>query len=128
MAPERTIYVVDDDADVRRSLALMLEVSGYCVTAFDGGRAFLSAVDGLAPGTVLLDLRMQGMDGMKVLSELATRKISWPAIVMTGHGAPEVGREVATAGAFAFIEKPFDELLLFRCIEDAWSGSGGAAA
>jgi FixJ family two-component response regulator len=47
---------------------------------------------------------------------------------MTGHGAPEVGQEAASAGAFAFIEKPFDEQLLFRCIQEAWSGTGGATA
>ena len=109
MEPERTIYVVEDDADVRRSLKLVLEVSGFQATTFEGGSEFLRAVDALDPGTVLLDLRMKGMDGVKVLKELAARSFACPVILMTGHGAPEVGQEAIAAGAAAFIEKPFDE-------------------
>jgi FixJ family two-component response regulator len=121
MQPERTIYVVDDDADVRQSLKLMLQVSGFRVEVFDSGRRFLDAVGRLDPGSVLLDLRMTGMDGIQVLAELAGREPGWPVMVMTGHGEPEVGEEAIAAGAAAFIEKPFDEALLFRCIDEGWS-------
>lgn len=127
MQHERTIYVVDDDADVRQSLKLMLQVSGFKVAVFESGRRFLDAVAGLDPGNVLLDLRMSGMDGIQVLSELAGRKLGWPVIVMTGHGEPEVGEEAIAAGAAAFIEKPFDEALLFRCIDEGWSKRRGGA-
>ena len=127
MQPERTIYVVDDDVDVRRSLKLMLTVSGFHATAFDGGLSFLQEVGQLAPGVVLLDLRMGGMDGLQVLAELTERTLGWPVIVMTGHGEPEVGEEAIAAGAAAFIEKPFDEALLFCFIEEAWLGRSGAS-
>lgn len=128
MQPERTIYVVDDDADVRHSLKLMLQVSGFRVEVFESGRRFLDTVDALDPGSVLLDLRMSGMDGIQVLAALAGRKLGWPVIVMTGHGEPEVGEEAIAAGAAAFIEKPFDEALLFRSIDEGWAKLRGAGA
>jgi two-component system response regulator FixJ len=125
MQPNPAIYVVDDDIDVRRSLKLMLQVSGFPATAFDGGPSFLAELHNLAAGLVLLDLRMAGMDGLQVLAELTRRKLNWPVIVMTGHGEPEVGQEAIAAGAAAFIEKPFDESLLFSYIEEACSGGCG---
>jgi FixJ family two-component response regulator len=128
MQPNPAIYVVDDDVDVRRSLALMLKVSGFPATAFDGGASFLGALDSLAAGLVLLDLRMAGMDGLQVLAELTRRKLDWPVIVMTGHGEPEIGQEAIAAGAAAFIEKPFDETLLFCFIDEAWLGRDQAPA
>jgi two-component system response regulator FixJ len=128
MQPERTIHIVDDDVDVRRSLKMMLQVSGFQATTFDGGPAFLGGLDGLCPGVVLLDLRMGGMDGLQVLAELTRRKLGWPVIVMTGHGEPEVGEEAIAAGAAAFIEKPFDETLLFCFLDEAWLGRNGATA
>lgn len=126
MTPEKTIYIVDDDEDVRRSLQLLLEVCGLAVRAFESGADFLDAVGGLSPGTVLLDLRMEGMDGITVLNELAARRFPWPIIMMTGHGEPDVGLEATAAGAAAFIEKPFDELLLLRYVEEAWARSAAA--
>jgi two-component system response regulator FixJ len=117
------VYIVDDDGDVRRSLRLMLQVSGFQARAFDGGAAFLGEAEALEPGIVLLDLRMRGVDGLEVLGELARRGIGWPVIVMTGHGEPEVAQDAIAAGAVAFVEKPFEEALLFRCLEEA-----GAAA
>lgn len=128
MKPEKNIYIVDDDDDVRRSLKLLLELSGLCVRTFERGSDFLEAVDGLVPGTVLLDLRMDGMDGMTVLNELSARSLPWPVIMMTGHGEPEVGLAAISAGAASFIEKPFDEAVLLRHVDEAWSRRGAAAA
>jgi FixJ family two-component response regulator len=69
---------------------------------------------------------MGGMDGLQVLAELRRRKLDWPVIVMTGHGEPEVGQEAIAAGAAAFIEKPFDEAVLFHNIDMAGAGGGPA--
>ena len=65
-----TLYVVDDDEALRRSLLLLLYSQGLAVQAFDSGEAFLDAVDPNQPGCVILDLRMGGMSGLAVFERL----------------------------------------------------------
>jgi two-component system, LuxR family, response regulator FixJ len=103
------VYVVDDDAQIRSSLAVLLDVSAFPNRGFVSGDAFLDEVDGLDPGCLLLDIRMPGSDGLAVLRDLQGRGIDWPVIVMTGHG--EVGTAVSAMklGAIEFLEKPFGE-------------------
>ena len=102
-------YVVDDDVHIRSSLSVLLEVSAMPARAFASGDAFLEELDGLAPGCILLDIRMPGVDGLAVLRDLHARGTDWPVIVMTGHG--EVGTAVSAMklGAIEFLEKPFGE-------------------
>jgi two-component system response regulator FixJ len=103
------IYVVDDDRDVRRSLSFLLGASDMPSHPFGSGEDFLDALDDLAPGCILLDLRMPQMDGFQVMSELARRGIDWPVVVMTGHGDIPVAVRAMKLGAVDFIEKPFSE-------------------
>jgi two-component system response regulator FixJ len=68
---EKQVYVVDDDEAIRRSLSFMLRTSGHQVELFTCGEAFLKAAAELAPGCVLLDVRMPGLDGLEVQKTLA---------------------------------------------------------
>lgn len=114
------IYIVDDDAAIRRSMALMLDAAGIRNRAFSSGDEFLAETDSLPPGTVLLDIRMPGTDGLEVLETLRRRDIIWPVIVMTGHGDVPMAVRAIRLGAIDFLEKPFRE-------EDLEAALGAAA-
>ncbi len=114
-----SVYVIDDDRDVRRSLSFMLGASDIRAHPFGSGEDFLEALQDLSPGCVLLDLRMPGMDGFHVMTELARRGIEWPVIVMTGHGEVPVAVRAMKLGAVDFIEKPFSEEALMACFGTA---------
>jgi two-component system, LuxR family, response regulator FixJ len=109
--------VVDDDFDVRTSISFMLASDDLEATTFGGGEELLSAVAGLVPGCILLDVRMPRMDGFEVMEALRQRHIDWPIIVMTGHGEVPVAVRAMKNGAIDFIEKPFGEEVLSSSLE-----------
>jgi two-component system response regulator FixJ len=115
-----SVYVIDDDRDVRRSLSFMLGAAEIRSHPFGSGLDFLEALPDLEPGCILLDLRMPQMDGFQVMGALAERKIDWPVIVMTGHGEVPVAVRAMKLGAVDFIEKPFSEQGLLGCFSQAF--------
>jgi two-component system response regulator FixJ len=118
---ERTIYVIDDDAAVRRSLERLLDAAGLRAISYATAAAFLGAVSGLPAGCILLDMRMPGMDGLELQARLIELGISFPVIVMTGQGDVHGAVRAMKAGAVDFIEKPFSEDSLFNAIEAAFA-------
>lgn len=112
-------YIVDDDPQIRVSLAILLEVASVGTRAFASGDEFLGALDGLDPGCILLDIRMPGSDGLAVLKELRTLGIAWPVIVMTGHGEVATAVSAMKLGALEFLEKPFREEELLEALRRA---------
>ena len=115
-----SVYVIDDDRDVRRSLSFMLGTAEIRSHPFGSGADFLDALPDLEPGCVLLDLRMPQMDGFQVMEALAERRIDWPVIVMTGNGEIPVAVRAMKSGAVDFIEKPFSEQVLLACFARAF--------
>jgi RNA polymerase sigma factor (sigma-70 family) len=113
------VHIVDDDDAVRDSLELLLRMRGYRTRAFASGDALLAAVDADAHGSVLLDLRTPGMDGLAVQQALASRGIGLPVILLTAHGDAASARDALKAGAFDFLEKPVDDALLVATIDAA---------
>jgi two-component system response regulator FixJ len=124
MAHERTVYIVDDDAAVRRSLERLLESAGFKAVSFETPTAFLDAASGLSDGCVLLDVRMPVVDGLSVQASLAKFEIRLPVIVMTGQGDIQTAVRAMKAGAVDFIEKPFDDDDLLNAVETALTRSG----
>lgn len=122
------VYIVDDDAAVRDSLALLLGLRGYATQCFATGEAFLEAVDPQHSGCVLLDLRMPGVGGLATQAEMAARGITMPIIVFTAHGDAASARASLKAGAYDFLEKPADDALLVRTIEGALAAEAEARA
>jgi two-component system response regulator FixJ len=118
---KRRIYVVDDEEPIRRSTRLMLAVQGYDVTPFDSGAAFVQTAPALRPGTVLLDIRMPGMDGIEVQRALNAAASPHPIVVMTGHGDLSVAIEALRAGAVAFLDKPFSRAALEQALRAAFT-------
>ena len=117
------ILIVDDEADIRSSLSGLLEDEGYTVTTAASGQECLDSIAETMPDTVLLDIWMEGMDGLETLSRLKRRVPALPVIMISGHGTIEPAVQATQKGAYDFIEKPpqVDRLLLTisRAIRDA---------
>lgn len=116
---ESTVFVVDDDEDVRRSLERLLKEIGLRVEAFVNAEEFLTACDFESPGCVLLDIRMPGMSGIELHKRMLDQKTTLPIIMITGHGDVTMAVESMKRGAFDFIEKPFRAQRLLDSVQAA---------
>jgi two-component system response regulator FixJ len=113
------VFVLDDDPEVRESLAWLLEGAGFDVVPFDSPHAFLDACAQGARGCLLLDLRMPDMSGLELQEVLAARGMELPVIVLTAHADVPTTVQVMRAGAFDVLQKPFDEAVLLDRIDRA---------
>jgi two-component system response regulator FixJ len=123
---ERIVYVVDDDAAVRRSLERLLDSAEYTAVSYEAPAAFLNAAPKLARGCVLLDIQMPGMDGLEVQLRLRDLGVLLPVIVMTGQGDVQTAVRAMKAGAADFLEKPFDDEVFLAAIETALTKNSSA--
>lgn len=114
-----TVYLVDDDPAVRDALGLLIEHEGYAVACFASAEAFLDAALADGPGCIVLDLRMPGMDGMRLQEELARRSLHVPIVFLSGHGDIPTSVRAIKAGAVDFLTKPVTGDALLRSIEGA---------
>lgn len=107
------VHVVDDEESIRESLAALLEINGFAVRLFSSGSAFLEGASYGKPGCALVDLRMPGLDGIRLLERLAARNAAMPVVMMTGFGEVATAVKAMKAGAVDFLEKPLqpDELI-----------------
>jgi FixJ family two-component response regulator len=116
---ESTIFVIDDDASVRKSLSRLLRALGFNVEAYDSGERFLSRESYDGVGCIILDIRMPGLDGMALHDELIKAHCTLPIIFITGHGDIPMSVRAMKKGAIDFLPKPFDEGDLFQAIRRA---------
>jgi two-component system, LuxR family, response regulator FixJ len=110
--PDRIVYVLDDESDVRRSLGFFLKTAGFLPRPFLSGRDFMAEACRLSPGCALIDVRMPDIDGLEVIEELTRRHFRLPMIVMTGHGDIATAVRAMKLGAIDFLEKPFEDGVL----------------
>jgi len=109
------VYVIDDDDAVRESLTWLISSVDLDVEAYPSAIDFLDNCADIHAGCVVTDIRMPGISGLELQKELRNRKINIPIIVITGHGDVQTAVQAMKAGAFDFIEKPFnDQQLLDR--------------
>jgi two-component system response regulator FixJ len=120
-ANNRIVHLVDDDEAVRRSAGFMLKTSGFTVKSYTSGVDLLRESRELAPGVILMDVRMPEMDGIEVQRALRERGIALPVIVMTGHGDINVAVQAMKAGAVDFFEKPFEKAVLLGAIAEGFA-------
>lgn len=111
------VYIVDDEAPLRDSLTMLLKSEDFNAQPYASPISFLEAIDSLAEGLILLDLRMPEMSGIEVLKELNLRGISMPIICITGHGDVSTAVEALKLGASDFFEKPFESTKLIERIK-----------
>ncbi len=119
--PNSIVHVIDDDEDVRQSLGFLLRAAGINVALHDSALAFLETLPNSAPGCVVTDIRMPGMDGLELQRHLREQGSHLPVIVMTGHADVPLAVQAMKAGAVDFIEKPFDDETLLSAIRAALS-------
>ena len=120
MTTERaTVFVVDDDASVRKALARSIQAAGLNVKTFASAREFLDQGPPNGPGCLVLDLRMPGLSGLDLQAELNSRNVQTPIIFITGHGDIPVTVKAMKSGAVDFLPKPFNVKDLLRVIQEA---------
>jgi two-component system, LuxR family, response regulator FixJ len=113
------IHLIDDDAAVRDSLALLIGTVGLRVTTWAEPLAFLAGFDRQAIGAIVLDVRMPGVSGLAVLERLRAEDVDQPVVMLTGHGTVELCRRAFKSGAAEFLEKPVDDELLIETLQTA---------
>jgi FixJ family two-component response regulator len=113
------VFVVDDDAGVRKAVSRLLRTRGMHVEVFDSGESFLEADPRAESACILLDLQMPGLTGLALQDRLTERGILFPIVFVTGHGDVPATVRAMKAGAVDFLQKPFDEGALMEAIGDA---------
>lgn len=114
-----TVFVVDDDQAVVRSLRWLIESVRLKVETFASVQAFQQGHDASKPGCLVLDVRMPGGSGLELQEWLRVRQHQLPIIFITGHGDVKMAVRAVQAGAFDFIEKPFNDQDLLDRIQKA---------
>ena len=115
----RTVHIIDDDAAVRDSLRLLLDLHGYAPATYASAEEFLARVAPDTTGCVLADMRMPGMSGLELQTALQTRQIGLPVVVITAHGDVAAARTSFKNGALDFLEKPVDTQQLLAAVNAA---------
>lgn len=113
------IAVVDDDADVRDSLAVLLETAGYAVTQFGDAFEFLDREEAHAAACAVVDVNMPDMGGLQLQQEIKRLGLGIPVIIVTGNGDIPLAVRAMQAGAVDFIEKPVDQVHLLESVRKA---------
>jgi FixJ family two-component response regulator len=116
---DATIFIVDDDPSVRKSLLRLVRSAGWQGQAFASAQEFLARAAFSRTGCVVLDVRMPGMTGPELRDLMAAQDISLPVIFLTGHGDIPTGVDAMKKGAVDFLQKPVDDEVLMQAIEDA---------
>lgn len=116
------VYIVDDDASMRRALDLLAQSVDLAARGFATGGEFLAAEHGMRPACVVLDLRLPDMHGLEVQRRLARTDPDLGVVIVTGYGDELTRREALAGGAVAFLSKPFDDQMLVEAIQRALAG------
>ena len=121
MASQPTVYVVDDDPQLRESLELLIRSAGLNVEGFASAEEFLAKRDCETEGPVclVLDIRMPGLSGLGLQKELAAAGADLPTIVISGYADVPTAVEAMGAGALDVIEKPFNRQAVMQRIREA---------
>ena len=116
---DATVFVLDDDASVRRSLGRLLKSAGYRVEAYSSPQEFLERGPIHGPGCLVLDLQLPQMDGLKLQEALTAAESGLPIVFITGHGDIPASVRAMKGGAVDFLPKPFLEVDLLAAVGQA---------
>jgi two-component system response regulator FixJ len=128
MSKANVIHIIDDEAIIRDSIALVLARNGFCVQTHDSAVEFLDRADADNTACVITDVRMPGMDGIELLAKLKELGLSFPVIVITANGDVPLAVQAIKRGASDFLEKPFDDLALLAALREAMTEDSAAEA
>lgn len=116
---ESVVFVVEDDADVRQSIHLLLSSVDLRVQTFGSAHEFLNTYDPQQPGCLILDMRMPGMTGLQLQQTLTERGLRIPIIFVTGYGEVAAATAAMRAGAVDYLSKPFSFQHLLERVQES---------
>jgi FixJ family two-component response regulator len=116
---EPLVFVIDDDASVRRSVSRLLRSAGFACEEMVSAEAFLEREHYAGTGCIILDVQMPGLSGMDLQNELNKADYVMPIIFVTGHGEIPMSVQAMKKGAFDFLTKPFDDEELLEIVSKA---------
>ena len=120
MKEQITVFIVDDEEDVRDSLKMLIESVGLTAETYDSAQAYLENFDASRAGCLILDVRMRGMSGLSLQEYLKNNEpLHPPIIIITGHGDVQMAVRAVKSGASEFLENPFNEQQLLDSIHIA---------
>ncbi|MGH6840105.1 MAG: response regulator transcription factor, partial [Methylocella sp.] len=112
------VHIVDDETQVRDSLAVLLSTAGIRTRAYVSAEEYLASVPLNEPGCVILDNQLPGLSGMELLKRIADAASNTAVIMITGYGDVPTAVSAMKAGAFHFVQKPFDAEALLIIVEE----------
>lgn len=116
---EPTVFVVDDDPAVLKSLSRLLRASQFNVVTFGSPQEFLERHDPHTPGCLVLDVAMPGLNGLELQETLSVKGSAIPIIFLTGHGDIPMSVQAMKGGALDFLTKPVHDKDLLKAVEAA---------
>ncbi len=119
MSENPTVFIVDDDAEVRDAIKLLMDSVGLDAEVFESAQDYLERFDPRRAGCLVLDIRMKGMSGLDLQDRLSEEPLHPPVIIITGHGDVPMAVRAVKSGAVDFIEKPFNDQLLLDAVHRA---------
>jgi two-component system response regulator FixJ len=122
MSNEGLVHIIEDDAAMRRSVAILLDAAGFAVRQYDDARSLLSDLDRVNGDCVLADIRMPAIDGLEMLKRIRAAGYPVKVVMMTGHGDIATAVRAMKLGAWDFIEKPFASEALINAVRTAFIG------
>ena len=123
---DSTVFVIEDDASLRKSLSRLLRSAGYTTETFASAEEFLGREHFNGIGCLLLDVQMPGLSGMDLQEELNKADYHMPIIFITGHGDIPMSVEAMKKGAVDFLIKPFDDEELLHAVRETIEKDRGA--
>ncbi len=114
-----TVFLVDDDASVRRALSRLLRTAGLEVASFPSAEALLEGITATGPACVVADLRMPGLSGLDLQEELSRRGLDLPLLFISGHADVRSSVRAMKSGAIDFLQKPISDAALFEAVGQA---------
>jgi len=117
--PPATVFIVDDDAAVLKGLTRLLRSARFNVQAFGSPQEFLAQCDPRAPGCLVLDLAMPGLNGLELQAALTVKGSAIPIIFLTGHGDIPTSVQAMKRGALDFLTKPVNDGDLLKAVQVA---------
>ena len=114
------VAIVDDDEGIRRALQGLMKVAGYRTMAFASAEEFLNFGEKQHIGCLIADIRLPGMSGLDLQSQLNIKHYKTPIIFITAHGDERMRMQALRAGAVEFLTKPLDDTALLDQVRAAF--------
>jgi FixJ family two-component response regulator len=116
---QKIIAVIDDDPEMRESMATLVSAYGYSAETFDSAESFLTCASTCRAICLVVDIQLGDISGVELAHQLAADGFKFPIIFMTGHSDPVIERQAIAACGIAFLCKPFEATTLIDAVKKA---------